>query len=57
MDFVHLHTHTEYSLLDGANKIKELPIRAKELGMNAMAITDHGAMFGAIDFYKAKSWY
>lgn len=52
MDFVHLHTHTEYSLLDGANKIKELPLRAKELGMNAMAITDHGVMFGVVDFYK-----
>ena len=52
MDFVHLHTHTEYSLLDGANKIKELPARAKELGMNAMAITDHGVMFGVVDFYK-----
>ena len=52
MDFVHLHTHTEFSLLDGANKIKELPARAKELGMNAMAITDHGVMFGVVDFYK-----
>lgn len=52
MDFVHLHTHTEFSLLDGANKIKELPLRAKELGMNAMAITDHGVMFGVVDFYK-----
>ena len=52
MDFVHLHTHTEYSLLDGANKIKELPIRAKELGMKSMAITDHGVMFGVVDFYK-----
>ncbi|MGN1269679.1 MAG: DNA polymerase III subunit alpha [Clostridia bacterium] len=52
-DFVHLHIHSEFSLLDGANRIKELPVRAKELGMNAMAITDHGAMFGAIDFYKA----
>ena len=51
--FVHLHMHTEYSLLDGANRIKDLPIRAKELGMDAMAITDHGVMFGAIDFYKA----
>ena len=51
--FVHLHLHTEYSLLDGANRIKELPIRAKELGMDAMAITDHGVMFGCIDFYKA----
>ena len=52
MDFVHLHTHSEYSLLDGANKIKELPARAKELGMKAMAITDHGVMFGVVDFYK-----
>ena len=52
MDFVHLHTHTEFSLLDGANKIKELPARAKELGMKAMAITDHGVMFGVVDFYK-----
>jgi len=52
MNFVHLHVHTEYSLLDGANKIKELPARAKELGMEAIAITDHGVMFGVIDFYK-----
>ena len=52
-DFVHLHIHSEFSLLDGANRIKELPVRAKELGMDAMAITDHGVMFGAIDFYKA----
>ena len=52
MDFVHLHMHTEYSLLDGANKIKELPARAKELGMKAIAITDHGVMFGVVDFYK-----
>ena len=51
--FVHLHMHTEFSLLDGANRIKDLPIRAKELGMDAMAITDHGVMFGVIDFYKA----
>ena len=51
-NFVHLHVHSEYSLLDGANKIKELPARAKELGMNALAITDHGTMFGVIDFYK-----
>lgn len=51
--FVHLHMHSEFSLLDGANRIKDLPIRAKELGMDAMAITDHGVMFGAIDFYKA----
>ena len=52
-DFVHLHIHSEFSLLDGANRIKDLPVRAKELGMDAMAITDHGAMFGTIDFYKA----
>lgn len=52
-NFVHLHIHSEFSLLDGANRIKDLPIRAKELGMNAMAITDHGVMYGAIDFYKA----
>ena len=52
-DFVHLHIHSEFSLLDGANRIKDLPVRAKELGMKAMAITDHGVMYGAIDFYKA----
>lgn len=52
-EFVHLHIHSEFSLLDGANRIKELPVRAKELGMKAMAITDHGVMYGAIDFYKA----
>lgn len=52
-DFVHLHIHSEFSLLDGANRIKDLPIRAKELGMNAIALTDHGVMYGAIDFYKA----
>ena len=52
-NFVHLHIHSEYSLLDGANRIKDLPVRAKELGMDAMALTDHGAMFGVIDFYKA----
>ena len=52
-EFVHLHIHSEFSLLDGANRIKDLPVRAKELGMNAMAITDHGVMYGAIDFYKA----
>ena len=51
--FVHLHIHSEFSLLDGANRIKDLPARAKELGMDAMAITDHGVMYGAIDFYKA----
>ena len=53
MSFVHLHTHTEYSLLDGSNKIKEYVARVKELGMDAAAITDHGAMFGVIDFYRA----
>ena len=52
-NFVHLHIHSEFSLLDGANRIKDLPVRAKELGMEAMAITDHGNMFGAVDFYKA----
>jgi len=52
MAFVHLHTHTEYSLLDGSNKIKEYVARVKELGMTAAAITDHGVMFGAIDFYR-----
>ena len=51
-DFVHLHVHSEFSLLDGANRLKDLPVRAKELGMDAMAITDHGVMFGAIDFSK-----
>lgn len=53
MSFVHLHTHTEYSLLDGSNKIKEYVARVKELGMNAAAITDHGVMYGVIDFYRA----
>lgn len=52
-NFVHLHVHSEFSLLDGANKVKELPLRAKELGMDAIAITDHGVMFGVVDFYKA----
>lgn len=52
-NFVHLHIHSEYSLLDGANRIKDLPIRVKELGMDAIALTDHGSMFGVIDFYKA----
>lgn len=52
-DFVHLHVHSEYSLLDGANRIKTLPKVAKELGMDAIAITDHGVMYGAIEFYKA----
>ena len=51
--FVHLHIHSEYSLLDGANRIKDIPKRAKELGMDSIAITDHGVMYGVIDFYKA----
>ena len=53
MAFTHLHVHTEYSLLDGSSKIGELTARAKELGMDSMAITDHGAMYGVIDFYRA----
>ena len=53
MSFVHLHVHTEYSLLDGSNKIKEYVARVKELGMNSAAITDHGVMYGVIDFYNA----
>lgn len=53
MNFTHLHVHTEYSLLDGSNKIKEYVARVKELGMNAAAITDHGVMYGVIDFYRA----
>ena len=52
-DFVHLHIHSEFSLLDGANRIKDIPVRAKELGMDSIAITDHGVMYGVIDFYKA----
>ncbi len=52
MSFVHLHVHTEYSLLDGSNKIKEYVSRVKELGMDSAAITDHGVMYGVIDFYK-----
>jgi len=53
MSFAHLHVHTEYSLLDGSNKIKECVTQVKELGMNSVAITDHGVMFGVIDFYRA----
>ena len=52
MSFVHLHTHTEYSLLDGSNKIKDYVSRVKELGMDSAAITDHGVMYGVVDFYK-----
>ena len=53
MNFTHLHTHTEYSLLDGSNKIKEYVARVKALGMDSAAITDHGVMYGVIDFYRA----
>lgn len=53
MDFTHLHVHTEYSLLDGSSKIKEITKQAKDLGMNSLAITDHGVMYGVIDFYRA----
>ena len=53
MAFTHLHVHTEYSLLDGSSKINEITARAKELGMDSMAVTDHGVMYGVIDFYRA----
>ncbi len=53
MAFTHLHVHTEYSLLDGSSKIQELPFQAKKLGMDSLAITDHGVMYGVIDFYRA----
>ena len=53
MNFTHLHVHTEYSLLDGSSKINEIVARAKELGMDSLAITDHGVMYGVIDFYRA----
>src|SRR5512134_2197203 len=53
MSFAHLHVHSEYSLLDGFSKIKKLVKRAKEMDMPAVALTDHGTMFGVIDFYKA----
>ena len=52
MSFTHLHVHTEYSLLDGSAKIPELVKRAKDLGFDSLAITDHGVMYGVIDFYK-----
>ena len=52
MSFVHLHVHSEYSLLDGAIRIKDLVSKTKELGMNAVALTDHGVMYGAVEFYK-----
>ena len=53
MSFVHLHVHTEYSLLDGFSKINKLMDRVKEMNMPAVAITDHGTMFGVVEFYKA----
>ena len=53
MAFTHLHVHTEYSLLDGSSKIRELTARAKELGMDSMAITDHGVMYGCVAFFDA----
>ena len=53
MAFTHLHVHTEYSLLDGSSKIEELADRVKELQMDSVAITDHGVMYGVIDFYRA----
>ena len=52
-EFVHLHLHSEYSLLDGACRIADIPARAKECGHTAVAITDHGCMYGAVAFYKA----
>jgi len=51
-NFVHLHVHTQYSLLDGLSNIKELVAHTKELGMDAIAMTDHGVVYGIIDFYK-----
>ena len=53
MGFVHLHVHTEYSLLDGACRIRDIMARVKEVGQEAVAITDHGVMYGVIDFYRA----
>src|SRR3989339_1956757 len=52
-DFVHLHSHSQYSLLDGAQKIDEMVARAREFGMPALAITDHGNLFGAVEFFQA----
>ena len=53
MSFVHLHLHTEYSLLDGECRVDALARRARELGFDALAITDHGVMYGAVNFYRA----
>ena len=55
--FAHLHVHTEYSMLDGASRVDRLMQRVAEMGMPAIAITDHGVMFGAIDFYRAGRKY
>ena len=52
MDFVHLHLHSEYSLLDGACRIKNIPARAKMLGQKSVAVTDHGVMYGAVEFFR-----
>mgnify|MGYP000203112997 CR=1 FL=1 len=52
-DFVHLHVHTQYSLLDGAGRLDKMMEKAKGLGMSSIAITDHGVMYGVVDFYKA----
>ncbi|NLT97704.1 MAG: PHP domain-containing protein, partial [Christensenellaceae bacterium] len=52
MDFTHLHLHTEFSLLDGASRIDDVAARARELNMSAIAITDHGVMYGVVDFYR-----
>ena len=52
-DFVHLHLHSEYSLLDGACRIREIPKMAREMGHTAVAITDHGVLYGAVAFYRA----
>ena len=53
MNFTHLHVHTEFSLLDGSSKISEIAVQAKRLGFDSLAITDHGVMYGAVDFYRA----
>ena len=55
-DFVHLHVHSEYSLLDGACRLKQLVAKAKQLGQSAVAVTDHGNMYAAIDFYRITSY-
>lgn len=52
MSFIHLHTHTQYSLLDGSGRLPELISHAKEMGMDSLAITDHGVMYGCLEFYK-----